>query len=198
VRGISLSALWRASAAAIVTLGCGGSSSVSGGPAPADDTNVLPPRALSEVFVLEAAGAITDDTAFSVASGAGRVIVLRRPGPDYGLFARLIIPPGDSATPRGPLEITLRPRPGLFALDVLVQGTLGEGARIEFSYGMHFVAPAGARERYGGDLEFERALRLARLEDSARVVFLPTRRPGSDMVSAPLTVPGRYLVAAPR
>ena len=198
MRGISLRVLRRASvAAAVVSLGCGGRSS-GPGTVPAVDESALPPRPLGEVFVLEAAGAITDDTTVSVEGGAGRVVELRRPGPDYGLFARLVIPSGDSATPRGPVRITLRPRPGLFALDVDIQGTIGESARIEFSYGMHFVAPAGARERFGGDLQFEQALRLGRLEGDSQVVFLPTRRPGSDMVAAPLGLSGRYLVAAPR
>jgi hypothetical protein len=196
VQPISLGALRRASAAAaIVTLGCGGAGSGSPGPAPEP---VPAPRALTEVFLLEAAGAIPDDTTISIDADAGRVVELRRPGPDYGLFARLVIPPPDSGAARGPLQLTLRPRPGLYAVDLDVQGTLGEGASIEFSYGMHFVAPAGARERYGGDLLFERELHLGRLEDSTRVVFLPTNRPGSDMVAGPVAGPGRFLVAAPR
>jgi hypothetical protein len=195
VRGISLSALTRASAAAaIVTLACGGAGSGSSAPAPEP---ALAARALTEVFLLEAAGAIPDDTTISIDAGAGRVVELRRPGPDYGLFARLVIPAPDSGVTRGPLRLSLRPRPGLYAVDLEVQGTLGEGARIEFSYGMHFVAPAGARERYGGDLLFERELRMGRL-DSTSVVFLPTNRPGSDMVAGPVEGPGRYLVAAPR
>lgn len=196
MRGISLRALRRASAAAaIVTLGCGGAGSGASEPAP-DPTPA--PRAVAEVFLLEAAGAIPDDTTISIDAGAGRVVELRRPGPDWGLFARLVIPPPDRAGTRGPLQLTLRPRPGLYAVDLEVQGTLGDGASIEFSYGMHFVAPAGARERYGGDLLFERELRMGRLDDSTRVVFLPTRRPGSDMVAGPVEGPGRYLVAAPR
>jgi hypothetical protein len=182
-------------AAAFVTLGCGGAGSGPDAPAPEP---ALAARALTEVFLLEAAGAIPDDTTISIDAGAGRVFELRRPGPDYGLFARLVIPPPDSGATRGPLQLTLRPRPGLYAIDLDVQGTLGKGASIEFSYGMHFVAPAGARERYGGDLLFERALRLGRLEESTRVVFLPTNRPGSDMVAGPVAGPGRYLVAAPR
>lgn len=181
--------------AAIVTLGCGGAGSGSSGPAPEP---ALAARPLAEVFLLEAAGAIPDDTTIVIDAGAGRVVELRRPGPDYGLFARLVVPAPDSGAVRGPLQLSLRPRPGLYAVDLEVQGTLGTGAWIEFSYGMHFVAPAGARERYGGDLLFERELRLGRLDDSARVVFLPTRRPGSDMVAGPVEGPGRYLVAAPR
>jgi hypothetical protein len=153
------------------------------------------------VFVLEAAGAQPDDTVVALTAGAPRVIVLRRSAPDYGLFALLEL--GDS-TLRSPAAgaanagLTLRPRPGEFALDLEVRGTLQEGGSILFSYGAHFVAPAGARERYGSDLRFERELTIGRLEQNGDVVFLPTRRPGSDMLQAPLAGPGRYLVVAPR
>ena len=39
---------------------------------------------------------------------------------------------------------------------------------------------------------------LARVEPDGKVVFLPTSRPGSDLLSAVIPGPGRYLVAAPR
>ncbi len=185
--------------ALLCAIGCGGGSAPAGGPGPdARADPALPPRPLAQVFVLEATGAMPDDTTVSVPAGQGRVVELRRSGPDYGLYARLVLPGGAPAATRGPVALTLRPRPGLYAMDVDVQGTLGAGATIEFSYGMHFVAPAGARERYGGDLEFERALGLGRLDGGTEVVFLATLRPGSDMLSAPFTVPGRYLVGAPR
>ncbi len=195
MRGISLGFAAGASAAALVTLGC--AIGAGGGGAAPDATS--PPVPIASVFVLEATGAIPDDTSVAVGAGASRVIELRRSGPDYGLFARLIIPPPDSGSaPGGPLQVTLRPRPGLYAIDLEIEGRIAPGAVIEFSYGMHFVAPAGARERYGGDLEFARALLVARQEGDSQVVFLPTRRPGSDMVRAPIERSGRYLVAAPR
>ncbi|HEV8149088.1 MAG TPA: hypothetical protein VGP61_02790 [Gemmatimonadales bacterium] len=160
----------------------------------------LPARPLAQVFILESAGVQPDDTALTLAPGGRRVIVLRRSAPDFGLFARIEL--GDS-TPQAPgrasaASLSLRPRPGEYALDLLVQGTVGAGGTILFSYGSHFVAPAGARERYGSDIYFERELAIGRLSDNGQVVFLPTSRPASDMLSAPLPGPGRYLVAAPR
>jgi hypothetical protein len=152
---------------------------------------VLPPRPLAQVFVLEASGAAPEDTVVSVAPGAARVIVLRRSAPDFGLFARLELRPGaDTAIRSGPpTEVALQPTPGLYSLTLAFQGAVADSATITFSYGTHFVAPAGARERYGSNLAFEK---------DGVVTFLPTTRPGSDMVRAPVSGPGRYLVAAPR
>ncbi|HEV8613521.1 MAG TPA: hypothetical protein VGQ73_08410 [Gemmatimonadales bacterium] len=160
----------------------------------------LPARALAEVFVLEAAGVQPDDTSLTLAPGEQRVIVLRRSAPDFGLFARIEVGDSTLKAPSGApaAGLTIRPRSGEYALELLVQGTVGQGGTILFSYGSHFVAPAGARERYGSDIYFERELAIGRLTDDGQVVFLPTVRPGSDMLSATLPGPGRYLVAAPR
>ncbi len=157
------------------------------------------PLPLSQVLVLEAAGIMPDDTVVAIPQGARRIVVLRRSAPDFGLFARMqlgdtaLVPPDGSDTAR----LILRPVPGEYALDVEISGRLTTGATMVFSYGSHFLAPAGARARYGSDLQYERALAIGRVEDG-KVVFLPTTRPGTDMVEAQLTGPGRYLVGAPR
>jgi hypothetical protein len=161
---------------------------------------VLPPRPLAEVFVLEAGGAAQEDTVVTAAKGVRRVVVLRRSAPDYGLFAELEFPDSGLGAPPGrdSTRLTIRPRPGLFGLDLEVEGTIRPGATLTFSYGMHFVAPAGARARYGSDLAFEKELAIGRLTEAGQVVFLPTSRPGSDLLRAPIPGAGRYLVAAPR
>jgi hypothetical protein len=161
----------------------------------------LPPRPLSEVFVLEAAGVAPEDTVVVLRGDAvpPQVIVLRRPAPDFGLFARLEL--GDSAAPgNGAAAATVRlaPRPGEYGVDLAIDGTQPGSGTILFSYGSHFVAPAGARQRYGSDLLFERALAIGKLEPGGQVRFLPTSRPGTDILRAPLAGAGRYLVAAPR
>lgn len=157
----------------------------------------LPPMPLGQVFVLEASGVQPEDTTVKVPSGQPRVVVIRRSAPDYGVFARIAFPAGSLTAPGGEATIRVSPRPSLFALDLETGGTVAAGATIEFSYGAHFVAPAGARERYGSVLAFEHALAIGRLERDT-VFFLPTARPGSDIVHAPVSGPGRYLVAAPR
>jgi hypothetical protein len=180
---------------------CGAGSGARGGAVPLPNApRLLPALPLAEVFVLESSGIQPEDTAVAVPAGDRRVVVLRRSGPDYGLFVRLEFPARSlgSNGQGGPVQVTVRPRPGQYGLDLGVSGTLAEGATIAFSYGAHFVAPAGARARYGSDLAFEKELAIGRLSEDGRLVFLPTVRPGTDMVSAPLAGPGRYLVAAPR
>ena len=179
---------------------CGAPSGTPGAaPAPVP---VLPPAPLAQVFVLEASGAAPEDTVVAVSPGAARVIVLRRSGPDFGLFATLELRPGSDtavAVRGGPsTDVTLQPTPGLYSLTLAFQGAVADSATITFSYGTHFVAPAGARERYGSNLAFEKALAVGRVGDDGVVTFLPTTRPGSDMLRAPIAGPGRYLVAAPR
>ena len=180
-----------ASALALLLAACGPPTPRAAGTSPEPVT--VPARPLAEVFVLEAAGGQPDDTTLHLIAGDHRVIVLRRSAPDFGLFAR--IEAGSDSSGSG---LTIRPRPGEYALELTVQGALAKQGSILFSYGSHFVAPAGARERYGSDIHFERALAIGRLDAKGEVIFLPTSRPGSDMLSAPLDGPGRYLVAAPR
>lgn len=183
----------------LLLAGCGAPSGSTPGATPAP-LPVLPPAPLAQVFVLEASGAAPEDTVVAVTPGAARVIVLRRSAPDFGLFATLELRPGRDTTVRaGPsTNVTLQPTPGLYSLTLAFQGAVADSATITFSYGTHFVAPAGARERYGSNLEFEKALAIGRVGDDGVVTFLPTTRPGSDMVRAPVAGPGRYLVAAPR
>lgn len=145
------------------------------------------------MFVLESSGSQPDDTTLAIAGGRTRTVVIRREAPDNSLFARLTFQtaPGDST------RITIRPRPGLYGFDLLIDRPLPAGVAVALSYAVQFVAPAGARSRYGNDLEFERALFLART-DSGRVEFLPSMRPGSDIIESMVPGPGRYLLAAPR
>jgi hypothetical protein len=160
----------------------------------------LAPRPVGEVFILEASGVQPEDTVVSTAAGARRVVVLRRSAPDYGVFTRVEFPEAALSGAAGAtvVSLTIRPRPGIFGLDLSTDGVIGDGAVIRFSYGAHFVAPAGARNRYGSNIAFEKELAIGKLSEDGRVVFLPTSRPGSDILSAPLPGPGRYLVAAPR
>jgi hypothetical protein len=179
----------------LVVAGCGAPSPAGAPPAPETTHGPLP---LSQVFVLEAAGILPDDTTVTVPARASRVVVLRRAAPDFGLFARMEF--GDSAL--APLSgdsarIVIHPIPGEYGLDLDLGGTLHERSLLIFSYGAHFLAPAGSRDRYGSDLAFEQALAIGRVENG-QVVFLPTSRPGTDMLRAPINGGGRYVVGAPR
>ena len=177
--------------------GCGGRSVT-----PAIDPTVTPlspPTPISQVFILESWGASPNDTVVTWLASEQRVIVLRRAPPDNNLFGRLVFPAGsmlprlgDSATVRVSLT------PGLYGVDITTQDSVKDGAQIVFSYAIHFVAPAAAREVYGSEIRFERFLGVGRLEPDSMIVFLDSYRPGSDMLTSPFKGSGRYLVAAPR
>lgn len=200
----AISARSRAAArvlAVMLLAGCGPPKGIAPGSAPAtQQPMVLAPRALADVFVLEAAGGQPDDTVVTVPSGSSRVVVVRRSSPDFGIFVELEFPDSSLTAPAGSegTTVTISPEPSLYGVDLAVEGAVTPGAQIVFSYGAHFIAPAGARERYGSNLAFEKQLAIGRVSDNGQVVFLPTGRPGSDLLSAPLAGPGRYLVAAPR
>ena len=188
--------------AVAVAAACGGPPKTT--PAPVPASIVIPPpdpSRLDQVYLLESGGPAIDDTTVTVPKRQRRVIVLRRGAPDNSLFAMVALPDStaaDSTARSDSLTIGIRPRPGLYGFDLEVTGGSVEGATITMSYALHFVAPAGASQRYGGPLLFERALFVARVEADGRVVFLPTSRPGSDLVAAVIPGPGRYVVAAPR
>jgi len=170
-------------------------------PPPSPGTGAVPPpdpSGIDSVYVLESDGPPPDDTVVTIKSGQARTILLRRGAPDNSLFGTVSFPDSSLvATSGDSAQVTLRTRPGRYGLDVETDGRLVRPARLEFSYAVHFVVPAGARERFGNELGFERALFIGRQQDR-RVVFLPTARPGSDLTAAAITAPGRYLVGAPR
>ena len=181
----------------VLAVGCGGPPKVTPGvsvvkPAPP------PPAAvrIGGAFVLESGGTAPDDTVVVVAVRRGRVIMVRRGAPDNSLFARISIPPDTARSDSA--RVTVRPRPGVYGIDLESDRPLPAGVTLTISYALHFVAPAGARDRYGSDLGFERVLHIAQATLDSQVVFLPTNRPGSDLLGATIPGPGRYLVSAPK
>jgi len=159
---------------------------------------VTPLRTLpaDAVFILEVGGTPPADTVVRLAPGERRAIVLRHGPPDQAAFA--VVEFGDSALTAGDsIDVTVRPRPGVFGLDIGSSRAFREGT-VTFKYARHFAAPLAARERYGSDVLFERQLAVGRLPGDGRIILLPTRRPASDNVSAALDGPGAYVVAGPR
>lgn len=176
---------------------CGGPPAVQ-----AFDPNVTPlspPLPLKQVFVLESWGAPPDDTVVTFAVAEPRTIIIRRGPPDHGLFARFTFPAGSVVPPRGDsATVRLTIRPGLYGVDLATESRVLDGARVTFSYGIHFVAPSGVRQVYGSNIRFEQFLGVGRLEADSTLVFLDSWRPASDLLMAPIPGPGRFLVAAPR
>lgn len=162
-------------------------------------TPLSPPQPLREVFVLESWGTPPEDTTVVLRQGEARTVLVRRGAPDNSLYARVTFPAG-AVEPRSgdSAVVRLRIPPGRYGVDVLTDALVAPSTELTFSYAIHFVAPSGATAVYGSNLQLERFLGIGRLEGDSTLVFLDTWRPASDIVSARLSGPGRYLVAAPR
>ena len=112
------------------------------------------------------------------------------------MFAEVAFDSASFAGGAGEVQVTIRPRPGVYGIDLLSGSELRQ-AKVTFKYAVHFLAPADARQRYGSDIAFERLLFVGRL-DGDRVIFLPSTRPATDNLTATLPGPGSYIVSAPR
>ncbi len=162
-------------------------------------TPLSPPQPVSRVLVLASFGAPVRDTTVTFLASEQRVVVLRRPAPDNNLFARLVFPAGSLRPTQGDsVTIRISAPPDRYGLELQTDAAFTRGPEVTFSYAMHFVSPEGARQAYGTDLRFERYLGVGRVREDSMLVFLDSWRPASDVLTAPLVGPGRYLVAAPQ
>jgi hypothetical protein len=189
-----------ASAAALLTLACGGNPpplvvqpktpTVTGNPSRA--------YALADVYVLEMSGTPPRDTTVALARGQRRVVVLREGEPDNLTFADVVFPPASLARATADsVRVALRPRPGVFGLDI-ASATPLDSVRITFKYAVHFDAPADAIKQFGNAVSFERVLAIGQLLPDNKVVFLLSTRPASDNLSAMVPGAGSYIVGAPK
>lgn len=191
-RGLGGRASWLCLAAAA----CGGSrSSGEGETAPAAGIRIFP---LSEAVVLETAGPPPPDTTVSFLAGQRRTIVLRHGPPEYIVFAELIFPPSAFAEHGREVRVDVRPRPGVYGLDLATTLPVRDSAVVVFKYARYFAAPDKARAVYGSDVAYERALGVGRLMPGGMFALLPSIRPSPDLLQAPVTAAGTYLVAAPQ
>jgi hypothetical protein len=177
--------------------GCGGRKpGAITAPAPPTQPRVL---ALARVMVLETSGPPPSDTSVTFTTGEPRTIILRHGPPENIVFARLTFLPqafGDSGQS---VRVDVHPRPGVYGIDLTTSQPLrGKGASLMFEYARFFSAPARARQVYGSDVVFERALAVGRLLPDARIELLPPSRPAADVVDADLPTTGTFLVAAPQ
>jgi hypothetical protein len=156
---------------------------------------VLP---LNRVIVLETSGPPPGDTSVSFSAGTPRSIVLRQGPPENIVFARLEFPAG--AFPDSGQEVTVevKPRPGVYGLELTMSKPIRRSATLAFEYARYFSAPERARQVYRTDGAFERALAVGHLLPEGQVELLPSVRDELDHVSAPVATAGTYLVAAPQ
>ena len=162
-------------------------------PAPAGVVRVVP---LDAAFVLETAGPPPADTSVTFTSGTSRTIILRHGPPDNLVFAELDFPPRAFADSGRPVTVGIRPRPGVYGIDVTASLPLAAGASLTFKYARYFSAPARARAAYGSDVLYERALAIGQLQPGGQLGFLRSTRPAADNIRSALPGAGSYLVAA--
>ena len=195
--GISRGRWSRASWLYLAAAACGGSPAAGTKGVEPSPARAIP---LSSAIVLETAGPPPADTVVSFMAGEAHTIVLRHGPPENVVFAEVSFPADAFRADSGRLvEVEVRPRPGVYGLEVVTSVPLGEGASIVFKYPRYFSAPARARAVYGSDVLYERALVVGQLlPDGPLLSLLPSTRPAADNLRAPLPGSGIYLVAAPQ
>lgn len=153
---------------------------------------------MEQVFVMEAAGVPAADTTVTFAAGSARTILLQHGPPDNTIFAEVAFPAGSFPDAGGPVTVVLRPRPGVYGLEVATSADPGPGATIRFRYPMHFAPPLAAEAQYGSRARLEAALVIGRVLEEGAIGLLVSSRPASDNLEAPLAGSGSYLLVAPR
>ncbi len=153
---------------------------------------------VATAMVLETAGPPPPDTSVTFTTGRLRVIVLRHGPPENVVFAELAFPPGAFRADSGrEVRVDVRPRPGVYGLDLSTSLPLAGGATVTFKYARYFSAPARARAAFGSDGAYERALAVGELlPNGTQLALLPSTRPAADNLRSALPTPGTYLVAA--
>ena len=152
---------------------------------------------MSRVIVLETSGPAPSDTSVTFIAGTRREIVLRHGPPENIVFARLTFGPGAFADSGLSVTVDVHPRPGVYGLDLATTLQL-RGATLSFDYSRYFSGPGRARQVYGSDLAFERALAIGRVLPDNQIELLPSTRPARDNLTADIPAAGSYLVAAPQ
>jgi hypothetical protein len=154
----------------------------------------------SRLYVLEMTGIPAEDTTVTLGAGARRTIILRHGAPDNSTFVELEFGAETFPAPASPesITVTVRPRAGVYGVDVTTSVPPGGGAVIRFKYPVHFAAPLAALARYGSEFRFEQALSVAHQLDNGNFGLLRSRRPALDNLEAALPGAGTYLVVAPK
>jgi hypothetical protein len=180
---------------AILGWGCGPKRPIpAAAPVAPTVARVLP---LNRVIVLETSGPPPSDTSVSFFAGSARTIVLRQGPPENIVFARLTFSAGAFPDSGQTVTVDVKPRPGVYGLDLAMSKPIRGAATVAFEYARYFSAPERARQVYRSDAAFERALAIGHVLPENQVELVPTVRPELDRVSAPIATTGGYLLAAP-
>ena len=175
---------------------CGGKSANS--PRPKSEiTQTLP---LEQLYLLEAGGIAPADTSVTFKTGQSRTVIMRHPAPDNGVFAELVFPPDMFEDKGADDSVTVKAsvRPGLYGLDISSTKETDKTGIVRFKYPVHFSAPQGALAKYGNAVRYEQVLQICRQREDGRYDLYRSTRRASDNLEAPMLLPGRFVVGAPR
>ena len=153
---------------------------------------------LARVIVLETSGPPPSDTTVTFMAGSERVIIMRHGPPENIVFARITFPAAAFGDSGQAVTVELRPRPGIYGLDIATSVPPRGSFTVAFELARYFSAPARARQVYRSDAAFERALAVGHLIPDNNIELLPSNDAETDKVAAAVPGPGSYLVAAPQ
>jgi hypothetical protein len=152
----------------------------------------------NRVLALQSSGPPPADTSVSFPAGTPRTIILRRGPPENIVFARVAFSGGAFPDSGQIVTVDLKPRPGVYGLDIGMSKPIRGGATVTFEYARYFSASEHARQVYRTDGGFEQALAVGHLLPENQIELLPSIRPELDHLRAPIATSGSYLVAAPQ
>lgn len=166
------------------------------GPTREERLVALPPLPAARVLPADRGGVSPPDTVVRFPAALGRTIVLRHAAPDNAVFAILEVPaqPDRDDTVR----VALRATPGRYGITLESSPMLPAATTLSFVFAMHFLAPPEVPSpAYPTVNRYADWLAIAQVQESGMIRFLPTTRVASDLVRAPVSASGEYLVAAP-
>ena len=134
----------------------------------------------------------------SFVAGTPRVIVMRHGPPENIVFARIAFPAAAFGDSGQLVSVDLRPRPGVYGLEIRTSVPPRSGITVVFEFARYFSAPARALQVYRTNAAFERALAVGRLLPDNNIELLPATDTEIDKAGAVVPGAGSYLVAAPQ
>lgn len=156
---------------------------------------VVRTAARGETAPVEVGGIAPNDTVVTVARGEPRVVILRHGPPDRAEFFELILPPTVFAgSPGDSVRVTIRPRPGVYGVELSADAEWGPGAELAFKYAVHFYPPADAVRRYRTLTEVDRRLTVARRERNGDLTLYLSSRPAPDVLRAFIPGEGTWVM----
>ncbi len=138
-----------------------------------------------ETSPVEVGGIAPSDTVVMVRRGEPRVIILRHGPPERAEFVELTLPPTVFArAAKDTVRVTIKPRPGVYGVDLSADADWGPGTQIAFKYAVHFYPPADAVRMYRTLTEIDRRLTVARREQNGDLTIYLSTRPAPDVLRA--------------